>query len=167
MPRRKGINVKPRIEYDLVEEWIDSHIEDESDYILNGLTFIWKSIWAAYSKYSRQSVIDAVHAYYREHNIDTRLCNILTIVNQTEHAVECYRQKYGHTFKKHVFKRSEEERKRISENSPHYWKGKKMSEEQKEKIRQAAKKVWERRRALLDEDKYRKENNNDLRNLQK
>ena len=165
MPRKKGIPVKPRIKYDIVEEWIDSHIEDESDYILNGLTYIWKSIWAAMPQYTRQSVMDAVHEYYRNHDLDTRLCNVLTIVNESEHAIDCYLKKYGHTFKKKVYKRSEEERKRISENSPRYWKGKKMSEEQKEKIRASIKKVWEKRRAMLDENKYPKENNNDLRNL--
>lgn len=164
MPIRKGTAVKPRIKYDIVEEWIDMHIADESDFILNGVTYIWKSIWAAMPQYTRKSVMDAVHEYYRNHNLDTRLCNVLTIVNESEHAIDCYIKKYGHTFKKKVYKRSEEERKRISANSPRYWKGKKMSEEQKEKIRQSLKKVWEKRRKMV-EDKYQKENNDDLRNL--
>lgn len=165
MPRKKGINAKPVIPYDVVEEWIDMHVEDESDFILNGVTYIWKALKAAYPIYSRKSIVNAVHEYYRNHNLDTRLCNVLTIVNESEHAIDCYLKKYGHTFKKKVYKRSEEERKRISENSPRYWKGKKMSEEQKEKIRESLKKVWEKRRAMLVENKYPKENNNDLRNL--
>ena len=165
MPRKKGINVKPVIPYDVVEEWIDMHIEDESDFILNGVTYIWKSIWAVMPQYTRKSVVDAVHEYYRNHNLDTRLCNVLTIVNESEHAIDCYLKKYGHTFKKKVYKRSEEERKRISANSPRYWKGKKMSDEQKEKIRQSLKKVWEKRRAMLEDIDITKENNNDLRNL--
>ena len=165
MPRKKGINVKPVIPYDVVEEWIDMHIEDESDFILNGVTYIWKSIWAVMPQYTRKSVIDAVHEYYRNHNLDTRLCNVLTIINESEHALESYKKKYGHTFKKKVYKRSEEERKRISANSPRYWKGKKMSDEQKEKIRQSLKKVWEKRRAMLEDIDITKENNNDLRNL--
>lgn len=165
MPRKKGINVKPVIPYDVVEEWIDMHIEDESDFILNGVTYIWKSIWAVMPQYTRKSVIDAVHEYYRNHNLDTRLCNVLTIINESEHAIDCYLKKYGHTFKKKVYKRSEEERKRISANSPRYWKGKKLSEEQKEKIRQSLKKVWEKRRKMLADIDITKENNNDLRNL--
>ena len=165
MPRKKGINVKPVIPYDVVEEWIDMHIEDESDFILNGVTYIWKSIWAVMPQYTRKSVIDAVHEYYRNHNLDTRLCNVLTIINESEHAIDCYLKKYGNTFKKKVYKRSEEERKRISANSPRYWKGKKLSEEQKEKIRQSLKKVWEKRRAMLEDIDITKENNNDLRNL--
>ena len=165
MPRKKGINVKPVIPYDVVEEWIDMHIEDESDFILNGVTYIWKSIWAVMPQYTRKSVIDAVHEYYRNHNLDTRLCNVLTIINESEHALESYKKKYGHTFKKKVYKRSEEERKRISANSPRYWKGKKLSDEQKEKIRQSLKKVWEKRRAMLEDIDITKENNNDLRNL--
>lgn len=164
MPRKKGINAKPVIPYDIVEEWIDMHIEDESDFILNGVTYIWKALKVAYPVYSRKSIVNAVHEYYHLHNIDTRLCNILTIINESEHALECYKKKYGPCFKPKVCKRPSAEREKISQNSPRYWKGKTMSEEHKAKIRESAKKTWEKRRKML-EDKYQKENNDDLRNL--
>lgn len=159
MPRKKGINAKPVIPYDIVEEWIDMHIEDEADFILNGVTYIWKALKAAYPIYSRKSIVNAVHEYYHLHNINTRLCNILTIINESEHAVECYKKKYGVCFKPKVCRRPASEREKISAHSSRYWKGKTMSEEHKQKIREACKKTWEKRRKMLEGIDITEENN--------
>ena len=68
------------IEYIIVEEYLDSLLEDDPAMLMNGITPLYKQVAKHFrpkdrkhSIYSRQSVREAVRTYFDEHNVDHKI----------------------------------------------------------------------------------------------
>ena len=68
------------IEYIIVEEYLDSLLEDDPAILMNGITPLYKQVAKHFrprdrkhSIYSRQSVREAVRTYFDEHNVDHKI----------------------------------------------------------------------------------------------
>ena len=68
------------IEYIIVEEYLDSLLEDDPAILINGITPLYKQVAKHFrprdrkhSIYSRQSVREAVRTYFDEHNVDHKI----------------------------------------------------------------------------------------------
>ena len=69
-----------RIDYTLVDEYLDSLLEDDPAILMNGITPLYKQVAKHFrprdrkhSIYSRQSVREAVRTYFDEHNVDHKI----------------------------------------------------------------------------------------------
>ena len=68
------------IDFILVEEFLDSLLEDDPAMLLNGITPLYHLVAAHFrpkerkhSIYSRQSIREAVRTYFDEHNVDHKI----------------------------------------------------------------------------------------------
>ena len=68
------------IEYIIVEEYLDSLLEDDPAILMNGITPLYLKVAKHFrpkdrkhSIYSRQSVREAVRTYFDEHNVDHKI----------------------------------------------------------------------------------------------
>ena len=68
------------IEYIIVEEYLDSLLEDDPAILMNGITPLYKQVAKHFrprdrkhSIYSRQSIREAVRTYFDEHNVDHKI----------------------------------------------------------------------------------------------
>ena len=68
------------IDYTLVDEYLDSLLEDDPAILMNGITPLYKQVAKHFrpkdrkhSIYSRQSVREAVRTYFDEHNVDHKI----------------------------------------------------------------------------------------------
>ena len=69
-----------KIDYYLVEEYLDSLLEDDPAILISGITPLYKQVAKHFrpkdrkhSIYSRQSVREAVRTYFDEHNVDHKI----------------------------------------------------------------------------------------------
>lgn len=69
-----------RIDYTLVEEFLDQELEADPGMLMNGITPLYKQVAdhfrpkdRKYSIYSVQSVREAVRTYFDEHNVDHKI----------------------------------------------------------------------------------------------
>ena len=69
-----------RIDYTLVEEFLDSLLEDDPSMLMNGITPLYLQVAKHFrpkdrkhSIYSRQSIREAVRTYFDEHNVDHKI----------------------------------------------------------------------------------------------
>ena len=69
-----------RIDYTLVEEFLDQEMEADPGLLMNGITPLYKQVASHFrpkdrkhSIYSRQSVREAVRTYFDEHNVDHKI----------------------------------------------------------------------------------------------
>ena len=68
------------IDYYLVEEFLDSLLEDDPAILISGITPLYKQVASHFrpkdrkhSIYSRQSIREAVRTYFAEHNMDHKI----------------------------------------------------------------------------------------------
>lgn len=68
------------LEYIIVEEYLDSLLEDDPAMLMNGITPLYLQVAKHFrpkdrkhSIYSRQSIREAVRTYFAEHNIDHKI----------------------------------------------------------------------------------------------
>lgn len=69
-----------RIEYTLVEEYLDQELDADPGLLMNGITPLYKQVASHFrpkdrkhSIYSRQSIREAVRTYFAEHNMDHKI----------------------------------------------------------------------------------------------
>ena len=69
-----------RIDYMIVEEFLDQELEADPGLLMNGITPLYKQVASHFrpkdrkhSIYSRQSVREAVRTYFDEHNVDHKI----------------------------------------------------------------------------------------------
>ena len=69
-----------RIDYTIVEEFLDQELEADPGLLMNGITPLYKQVAKHFrprdrkhSIYSRQSVREAVRTYFDEHNVDHKI----------------------------------------------------------------------------------------------
>lgn len=69
-----------RIDYALVEEYLDQELEADPGMLMNGITQLYKQVAAHFrpkdrmhSIFSVQSVREAVRTYFDEHNVDHKI----------------------------------------------------------------------------------------------
>ena len=69
-----------RIDYTLVEEFLDQELEADPGMLMNGITPLYKQVAShfrpkdrVHSIYSRQSIREAVRTYFDEHNVDHKI----------------------------------------------------------------------------------------------
>lgn len=69
-----------RIEYAIVEEYLDQELEADPGMLMNGITPLYLQVAKHFrpkdrkhSIYSRQSVREAVRTYFDEHNVDHKI----------------------------------------------------------------------------------------------
>ena len=69
-----------RIDYTLVEEYLDQELEADPGMLMNGITPLYLQVAKHFrpkdrkhSIYSRQSIREAVRTYFDEHNIDHKI----------------------------------------------------------------------------------------------
>ena len=125
------------IDYTLVEEFLDSLLEDDPAMLMNGITPIYHQVAKRFrpkdrkhSIYSRQSIREAVRDYYDSKNVDPKI-----LVKMQ-----------GHERKGMVY--SSEHRSNIGAGVRKTWTEAKRAA-QSERIRE----VWEKRRKNLQEEK--------------
>ena len=118
------------IDFILVEEFLDSLLEDDPAMLLNGITPLYHLVAAHFrpkerkhSIYSRQSIREAVRTYFDEHNVDHKI------------AVKIL----GHERKGMTY--SDEHRKNIGSGVKKTWTPEKRSAQSRR-----IKEVWENRR---------------------
>lgn len=69
-----------RIDYTLVEEYLDQELEADPSMLMNGITPLYLQVAKRFrpkdrkhSIYSRQSIREAVRTYFDEHNVDHKI----------------------------------------------------------------------------------------------
>ena len=69
-----------RIDYTLVEEYLDQELEADPSMLMNGITPLYLQVAKHFrpkdrkhSIYSRQSIREAVRTYFDEHNVDHKI----------------------------------------------------------------------------------------------
>ena len=69
-----------RIDYTLVEEYLDQELEADPSMLMNGITPLYHQVAKRFrpkdrkhSIYSRQSIREAVRTYFDEHNVDHKI----------------------------------------------------------------------------------------------
>lgn len=69
-----------RIDYTIVEEYLDQELEADPGMLMNGVTQLYKQVASHFrpkdrkhSIYSRQSIREAVRTYFAEHNVDHKI----------------------------------------------------------------------------------------------
>ena len=69
-----------KIDYYIVEEYLDQELEADPGMLMNGITPLYKQVAKHFrpkdrkhSIYSRQSVREAVRTYFDEHNVDHKI----------------------------------------------------------------------------------------------
>lgn len=137
-------NKMPVIDYSLVEEFIDLRVEEEPDYMINGIYRIVDEIKKHYPKYSKCSIDQQVHEYYREHNMAT---NIYNIVFSQEIARDAWVKKYKVLMderaerlrKKPKSKFSDETRAKISQSLKDYYHNRMTDDERVRKAKKVSK----------------------------
>lgn len=125
----RSLNMK-RIDYTMIEEYLDQELEADPGMLMNGITQLYLTVAKHFrpkdrkhSIYSRQSIREAVRTYFAEHNIDHKI------------AVKIL----GHERKGMVY--SAEHRKNIGQGVRNTWTPEKRAA-QSRRIREC----WEKRR---------------------
>lgn len=74
------IKTMKRIDYALVEEYLDQELEADPGMLMNGITPLYLQVAKHFrpkdrkhSIYSRQSIREAVRTYFDEHNVDHKI----------------------------------------------------------------------------------------------
>lgn len=82
------------IDYTLVEEYLDSKMENDPALLMKGITLLYKDVAAhfrpagrKYSCYSRKSVREAIQTYYMQHNVHPK---IAVQLNWREHIADLH-----------------------------------------------------------------------------